>query len=67
MGVKPAGTTVLVAHCLGRHDALPGADPADPAHPLLAAEDLLLDLQPLFAILIYDELGGPRSRNPGSM
>jgi len=37
----------------------PPADAADPAHPLLAAEDLLFDEEPLFAVLVDDELGRP--------
>ena len=57
MRIEAAGAPVLIAHGLGRDHALPCADPADPAHTLPAAEDLLLDQQPLLAVLVDDELG----------
>ena len=56
MRVETAGAPLLVAHRIGRDDALPRADTADPAHTLPAAEDLLLDQQPFFAVFIEDEL-----------
>jgi hypothetical protein len=63
MRVEAAGAPVLVAHRLGRDYALPRADPADPAHALPAAEDLLLDQQPLLTVLVDHELGRPVAKS----
>jgi len=38
---------------------LPGSDSADPAHALLAPEDLLFDQEALFAVLVDHELWSP--------
>jgi len=43
MRVEAARAPFFVGHRLGRDGTLPCADPADPAHALLAAEHLLLD------------------------
>src|SRR5437764_978146 len=51
----PAGPALLVFQ-FGRLDrALPGADSADSAHPLLAAEELRLDEELLLAGLVVDD------------
>ena len=59
MRTEPARATLLVAHRLCRDHTLPRANAADPTHTLLAAEDLLLDEQPLLAVLVLDEFGRP--------
>ena len=56
MRVEPAGPAFLVFHRLGGHDTLARADPADPAHALLAPEHLLLDQQHLLAVAVDHQL-----------
>ena len=56
MRVEPAGAALLVFHRLGRNHTLARADPADPAHTLLASEHLLLDEQPLLAVAVDHQL-----------
>src|SRR5229473_762505 len=54
--VKPAGFAVLVRHRVGLDDALPRADPADPADADAAVTDrMLLDDEPLLAVLAFDD------------
>ena len=67
MRIEPAGLAVLVGHCVAFDDALPRADGADPADAALAVADrMLLDNEPLLAILAITILGA-RSRNFGSI
>ena len=63
-GSKPPGEALPVVHHFRRDDALSRPDPADAAHPLLAAKDLILDQQPLLAVLVNDELLGPGRGSP---
>src|SRR3984893_18646167 len=58
-GSKPPGAPLLVAHLFGGDHALSPPAPADAAHPLLAAEDLILDQEALLAVLVDDELWRP--------
>src|ERR1700674_676622 len=54
--IEPAGLAVLVRHRVGLDDALPRADPADPADADPAVADrVLLDDEPLLAVLPLDD------------
>jgi hypothetical protein len=56
--VEPAGLAVLVGHRVGFDDALTRADRADPADVDPAVTDrVLLDDEPLPAVLRFDDLG----------
>ena len=55
MRVKPTGLAVLVGRRVGRDDALPCADRADAAD----ADLVLLDDQPVLAVLAFDNLRRP--------
>ena len=59
MRVEPAGLAVLVGHRVALDDALPRADRAGDPEPLRAAENLVLDLQPLLAVIVGDEARRP--------
>jgi len=58
-GSKPRGRPSSYFHRLGGHHTLARADPTDAAHPLLAAEHLLLNQQAFLAVVVDDELRGP--------
>ena len=56
MRVEPALAAFLVLHRVAGDDALAGADPTGAAEPGLgAAQHLLLDDEPLLAVLILDQ------------
>src|SRR6185503_9205992 len=60
MRVEPARLAFLVFHRVGGDDTLPGADRAGAAEPGLgAAEHLLLDHQPLLAVLVLEQARRP--------
>jgi hypothetical protein len=56
--IKPAGLAVLVFHRVAGDDTLPRANGTNPADAALAVADrMLLDDEPLLAILALDDLG----------
>src|ERR1700674_2297893 len=58
--IEPAGLAVLVRHRVGLDDALPGADPADPADADPAVADrMLLDDEPVLAAITFDDARRP--------
>ena len=58
MRVEPTRLAVLVRHRVGFDDTLPCTDSADPADADAAVADrVLLDDEPLLAVLRFDDLG----------
>ena len=63
MRVEPTRLAVLVRHRVGFDDTLPRTDSADPADANAAVADrVLLDDEPLLAVLRFDDLAATGCR-----